>query len=1018
MRKVVTDYALRITFEADSPNTGFKFLLQTSATLSSERQVDDFLPWPYTSDMGVRFKVPIILLTILLLAGLLPAGAGAQEGETPPVRTPEETDALVQTIIASMTEEQRVGQLFLVTFQGNDTGPNSDIARLIRDYHVGGVVLSPWNGNFTNQDDTAGQVLQLNNDLQTYAFRDLDQPVVLPDGKLNPAIANNGAPGLPLFIALNQEGDGLPYSSLIKGFTPLPNNLAIGATWEPEYARSMGEIVGQELSAVGVNMLLGPSLDVLDNPRPELQGYAGSRTFGGDAFWVSRMGQAYIEGVHAGSEGKLATVAKHFPGQGASDRRPDQEVATVQKPLPALEQVELAPFRAVTEQAPSPDAITDAMMTSHVRYKGFQENPRQLTPPISLAPELQTIMEGFTTWRDRGGVLLSDALGVRALKRYYQAYEPNRFPHRRVAQEAFLAGNDLLFLAEFDKDGVWEQQFANMVDVIGYFKQKYDEDPAFRARVDESLARIIRLKLKLYPQLSWQETQRSTDDLAGTLDQGLDDVTAVARSANTLIYPGVTELADRLPSAPLVSERILIFTDDRPLRECPDCPPQPAIPVTSMEEMILHLYGPEASDQVNPDNIDSAGFTELNTLLLQEAHPDQVPPEQALSPERVTELNGLINGADWIIFNMLDVDKETYPSSAALRRFLDQRADILRDKKLIVFSFNAPYFLSDTEIGKLTAYYGLYSKTGPFLETAVRTLFRELQPEGSLPVSVAGVNYDLPRVLEPDPDRPFPLKLLLPDPETGEPRSIDPRLDVIDLQVGDAIIVQAGPVLDHNGHVVPDDTLVEFVFLDQQAGVELPRRQAPTVNGMASTQLVIERAGTFQISATAGEGAHAEAALILTIGGEEGAILATATPTVTPTPTHTPTPTLTPTHTPTPTPEPTATPSPVVAPNPTPPVDSGISGRRVNLGAFLIALIANLLAFIMHYIIGGGARLPRERVARDALISIIGAQLLYILYAMGWLPGSNALQTLIGPAGALLVTFFGGLLPFLTDHLS
>ena len=935
----------------------------------------------------------------------------------PAERTPEEIDTVVQKIIDSMSVDQRVGQLFLVTFPGHDTGPNSDIARLIRDYHIGGVVLTTWNGNIRNEGDVAAQTLQLNNDLQTYAFRDLDQPVVLPDGTINPAIATSGAPGLPLLIALNQEGDGLPYTTLIRGFTPLPNNLAIGATWEPDYARRVGEIVGRELSAVGVNLLLGPSLDVLDNPRPELKGYAGSRTFGGDAYWVSKMGQAYIAGVHTGSNGRLATVAKHFPGQGASDRRPDQEVATVQKPLPALEQVELAPFRAVTEQAPSPEAVTDVMMTSHVRYKGFQENPRQLTPPISLAPELQTIMDGFTTWRDHGGVLLSDALGVRALKRYYQAYEPNRFPHRRVAQEAFLAGNDLLFLAEFDKDGAWNQQFANIIDVIGYFKQKYEEDPAFRARVDESLARIIRLKLKLYPQLSWQETQRTPDDLPQVLGQGLDDVTAVARSANTLIYPGVTELADRLPSAPLVSERILIFTDDRPLRECPSCPPEPAIPVTKMEEIILHLYGPEASDQVDPDHIDSAGFTELNTLLLQETQPEDVPPEQALSPERITELNGLINGADWIIFNMLDVDKETYPSSAALKRFLDQRADILRDKKLIVFSFNAPYFLSDTEIGKLTAYYGLYSKTSPFIETAVRTLFRELQPEGSLPVSVAGVNYDLSRVLEPDPDHPFPLQLLLPDPETGEPRPIDPQLEVIDLQVGDTIIVQAGPVLDHNGHVVPDGTLVEFIFLDQQAGVELPRRQAATVNGMAATQLVIERAGTFQISATAGEGAHAEAALILTIGGEEGAILATATPTVTPTPTHTPTPTLTPTATHTPTPIPTATPSPVVAPSPTPQGPSRSPGRRVDLGAFLIALIANLLAFTLHYIMRGGARLPRETVARDALISVIGAQLLYILYALGWLPGSRGLQSLMGPAGALLVTFFGGLLPFLTDYL-
>ncbi|HHB90126.1 MAG TPA: hypothetical protein ENK60_02325 [Anaerolineae bacterium] len=112
-----------------------------------------------------------------------------------------------------------------------------------------------------------------------------------------------------------------------------------------------------------------------------------------------------------------------------------------------------------------------------------------------------------------------------------------------------------------------------------------------------------------------------------------------------------------------------------------------------------------------------------------------------------------------------------------------------------------------------------------------------------------------------------------------------------------------------------------------------------------------------------------------------------------------------------------STPSPVIAPTPTATPPGHGSSQRANIGTFLIALIANLLAFTLHYIIGGGARLPRESVARNVLISVIGAQCLYILYGLGWLPGSRAIQTSVGPAGALLVAFLGGLLPFLTDHL-
>ena len=962
---------------------------------------------------------PLLLFTLLFFLLITSAPAAAQEEETIPALSDEQISAIVQQVITNMTVEQRVGQLFLVTFVGNDTGPNSDIAHLVRDLHVGGVVLQAANENFRNEGDTPESVRQLTNDLQTYAFRDLRTPLILPDGNLNPAVTSTGSiSGLPILMAIDHEGDGYPYTRLINGFTPVPNNLAIGATWQPEFARATGEVVGRELEAVGINLLLGPSLDVLDNPRPELKGYPGSRTFGGDAYWVARMGQAYITGVHQGSGDKVVTVAKHFPGQGASDRRPDREVATVQKPLPALQQVELAPFRAVTEEATTLEETTDAMMTSHVRYKGFQENPRQLTPPISLAPELQTIMEGFDGWRSRGGILVSDALGVRALKRYYQAYESERFPTRRVTQEAFLAGNDLLILSEFDRDGIWSVQLANMEDSINFFRQKYEEDPAFRARVDQSLARIIKLKLKLYPQFSWPETQHTADNLGETLNQESDLVTQIARTANTLIFPGATEIADRLPSPPLADERVLIFTDSRPLGDCPTCQTVPAIPVDALEQITLRLYGhgPAASDQVSPELLDSASFSELDTLLKQGQDPESIPIDQQLTPERFTELNGLINGADWIVFAMLDVDQETAPSSAALKHFLDQRVDILRDKKLIVFAFNAPYFLSDTEIGKLTAYYGLYSKVAPFLETAVRTLFRELTPAGQLPVSVAGVNYNLDNQLEPDPARPFPLVLLRQTDEQSEPQEMAVDGSSIDIAPGDQIILRAGPVLDRNGHHVPDGTLVEFRFLDQQAGVELPRRQETTAEGIAVTQLTIERPGTLQLSATSGDGAVSDAPSILTIS-EEGGSLATATPTATPTTTATPTPTATPTTTPTA--SPSATPSPAPSPTSTPAsADVAPTAPKVpvSLSIFFVALIGNIIAMAIHYLLSHGDRAAPEIVVRNALLSIIGAQTLYLLYALGWLPGSTLLQQQIGSAGALLVAFFGGLLPFVTDR--
>ena len=186
-----------------------------------------------------------------------------------------------------------------------------------------------------------------------------------------------------------------PTPRLTNGLTALPSPMAIGATWDTRAAEQAGQVAGRELAALGVNLLLGPSVDVLYDPRPGGQGDLGARAFGGDPYWVGEMGRAYIRGVHAGSQNKVLTVAKHFPGHGDSDRLPDDEVATVDKSLQELERVELAPFFAIT-QPRDPEGLdrTDALMTTHIRYRGFRGDIRQFTRPISFDGEaLQAILD-------------------------------------------------------------------------------------------------------------------------------------------------------------------------------------------------------------------------------------------------------------------------------------------------------------------------------------------------------------------------------------------------------------------------------------------------------------------------------------------------------------------------------------------------------------------------------------------------------------------------------------------------
>src|SRR5439155_9111569 len=134
---------------------------------------------------------------------------------------------------------------------------------------------------------------------------------------------------------------------------------------------------------MGINLLLGPSLDVLQTPRQE-GADLGTRVFGGDPYWVGVMGQAYIRGVHAGSGGQVAAIAKYFPGHGGSDRRPDQELPTVLKSLDELTNFDLVPFMAVAGNATSPANMADGVLDAHLRFQGLQGNIRPNTAPVSL----------------------------------------------------------------------------------------------------------------------------------------------------------------------------------------------------------------------------------------------------------------------------------------------------------------------------------------------------------------------------------------------------------------------------------------------------------------------------------------------------------------------------------------------------------------------------------------------------------------------------------------------------------
>ena len=176
------------------------------------------------------------------------------------------------------------------------------------------------------------------------------------------------------------------------------------------------------------------------------------------------------------------------------------------------------------------------------------------------------------------------------------------FPHRRIAKEAFLAGNDVLSLVQFDLKSIWSDQFANIKDTIFFFRTEYLNNPAFAERVDEAVARILRQKLKLYPELTLDALNNDPTRALEVAAQLRPVVNDIARQSMTLLYPSPEELRQRLPQPPRPDENILVVTDTRLARECfaENCELREDLflPRQAVEETILRLYGPDATGQI------------------------------------------------------------------------------------------------------------------------------------------------------------------------------------------------------------------------------------------------------------------------------------------------------------------------------------------------------------------------------------------------------------------------------------
>ena len=802
--------------------------------------------------LGALTLVSVCLVTFSLVATALGQDNGNQDTALRNARI----------LLTRLSAEEKVGQLFIVTMDGAVLEEDSPIKDLIQNYHLGGVLLKQTNNNFTSSDNSLEETYALIKGLQQSEWQSSNSLIVSPqETSINDYV--------PLFIGISQSGDLYPDDQILNGLTQLPSQMSIGATWDTSIAEETGVLLGKEMAGLGFNFILNPSLDVLESPYGEGKGDLGVRTFGGDPYWVGEMGKAYIKGLHLGSIGKMAVIAKNFPGRGGSDRLPEEEVATVRKSLEQLKLIELAPFFEVTNIIEtSGNSIVDGLLLSHIRYQGFQGNIRATTKPVSFdqtAVDLLMTLDPLAAWRQNGGILVSDDLGSSAIRKFFNP-AGQTFDARQIARNAFLAGNDLLYIDQLlstdDKD-----RFETYKKTIELFVQKYREDKAFADRVDASVLRILTLKYRIYPEFQIDAVLPAERNIV-TIGTGEETVYKVPGNAASLISPKIDQLTAALPEEPGINDKVVIFTDTLSVSQCANCDSQDIVSVNELQNVITKLYGKAGSGQIQDQNIISYSFVELQDYIN--------------NPFNRVELESNLSRANWIIFviHSQNPDRE---GSYALHNLLAEKPEVIRNKITVVFSFNAPYYYDATEISAFTAYYCLYTKIPAAFESAAKLFFKEITPAGSSPVSISGTAYNLINATSPNPDQV--IELIVEEPPITGDGTQEPQANDIELsgfKLGDNLPIKTGVILDQNNHPVPDGTVVKFMLSEQGENLTIQQIESTTKKGVARASFKLQASGRQEIRALT-EPALKSQILLIDISQGSDAIISAITPTSIPT---------------------------------------------------------------------------------------------------------------------------------------
>lgn len=377
-------------------------------------------------------SVPWRLFLGLCLVGC--ADAGADRWERPAFCPVDKGQ--VERLLGDMTLERKAAQVLIVGGGGGDGGADEDTRRSVAELGVGGLFLPPLEGVKFSAGETARLIR---------SFQEL-------------ALASHG---VPLFIAVDQEGGHASVLNSLSGGTDTPGNLALGQTRSPRLVFDSYNIMGTELAALGINMDFAPVLDIMPDP---LNGALNTRGFSDDPELVSELAPPAVWGLQ--NHRVLGTI-KHAPGVGLTGLDTHMNLPAVEIDEETALRTTLMPFRKAIETG------ADGMMTGHIVFTGVD--------PDYAASMSRKFIRGIV--RDRlgyEGLIVTDSVGMAGARLGSGADDP--------AARALIAGNDMVLQAGKESSGAAEK-VRHIVNAVREGRLEASE-------LDEAVRRVLRMKMR------------------------------------------------------------------------------------------------------------------------------------------------------------------------------------------------------------------------------------------------------------------------------------------------------------------------------------------------------------------------------------------------------------------------------------------------------------------------------------------------------------------------------------------